>query len=215
VPLTARALFAFGVLITSAALAYPGGTWRDRSSPGFSFWNNFWCDLLSTRALDGRSNLLGAGLSRAAFVCFALALFQFWPLVAVRANPARPSRAAQTLGRVGAASLLVVALVPAATSQLGHGVAVVSSTSAALLAVSVLLPGLVHRREHGAALLGVTTLAVSLWCLGLYVYQGCFGGAVGAQLAGLQKIATALLLAFMVHVLMRSRVGSSLTGLDC
>ena len=205
---TVRALFAFGVLITGAALAYPGGTWSERARPGFSFWQNFWCDLLSTRALDGRSNLLGASLSRAAFACFALALFQFWPLVAARANPERPSRVAQRLGRVGALSLLAVAVVPAATSQLGHGIAVVGSTVAALLAVSVLLPGLVRRREHGAALLGVATLAVSVLCLAQYVYQGCFGGDVGAWLAGLQKIATALLLAFMVQVLMRARVAA-------
>lgn len=207
-PATLRALLAFGVLITSSALAYPGGTWRERSRPGFSFWHNFWCDLLSTRALDGQPNLLGAGLSRAAFVCFALALFQFWPLVAARAEPARPSPSARLIGRFGAASLLAVALVPAATSQLLHGIAVVTSAGASLVAVSVLLPGLLRRRERAAALLAVATLAVSLLCLGQYVYQGCLGGGGGAWLAGMQKIATALLLAFMVQVSMRARVDS-------
>jgi hypothetical protein len=200
-----RALFAFGVLVSAAAAVYPGGTWLRRRSPGFSFWNNFWCDLLSTRALNGQDNLLGASLARAAFGCFALALFQFWPLVALRANPERPHTVARGIGRLGASCLLAVAVVPAATSQLVHGIAVVLSAGASLAAVCLLLPGLVRRREYTAAWLATATLAVFVVCLGQYVSQGVWGGGGGAWLAGAQKIATALLLAFMVHVLMREQ----------
>lgn len=203
VRLIVRALLAFGVLVSTAAAMYPGGTWQTRSSAGFSFWNNFWCDLLSTRALNGHTNLPGAVLARAAFASFALALFRFWPLVAVRANPESPHAVARGAGRFGALSLLAVALVPAATSQLIHGVAVVVSAGASLAAVSMLLPGLVRRGEHKAAWLAVATLVVFVLCLADYVSRGALGGA--AWLAGAQKIATALLLAFMVHVLMRER----------
>lgn len=203
--LIVRALFVFGLLVSTAAGLYPGGTWQRRSSVGFSFWHNFWCDLLSTRALNGQSNLFGAVLARAAFVSFALALFRFWPLVAARANPERPHALARGAGRFGAVSLLAVAVVPAATSQLIHGVAVVVSAGASLAAVSMLLPGLVRRGERKAAWLAAATLVVFVVCLLDYVLLGALGGA--AWLAGAQKIATALLLAFMVHVLMRERAG--------
>ncbi|MEY4508397.1 MAG: hypothetical protein RLZZ450_519 [Pseudomonadota bacterium] len=203
VRLIVNALVTFGVLVSTAAAVYPGGTWQQRASLGFSFWNNFWCDLLSTRALNGQTNLLGASLARVAFACFALALFQFWPLVAAHANPERPHATARGAGRFGAVSLLAVAVVPAATSQLVHGVAVVVSAGASLAAVSMLLPGLLRQGEHKAVWLATSTLVVFVVCLLDYVSRGALGGA--AWLAGAQKIATALLLAFMVHVLMRER----------
>jgi hypothetical protein len=200
-------LAAFGVLVSTSAALYPGGTWQRRGSVGFSFWHNFWCDLLSTRALNGQSNLLGAVLARAAFACFAFALFWFWPLVATRANPERPHAMARSLGRFGALSLLAVALVPAATSQLINGVAVVVSACASLAAVCTLLPGLSRRREHTAVGLAAATLVVFVVCLVDYVSRGALGGA--AWLAGAQKIATTLLLAFMVHVLIRERASAA------
>jgi len=214
-----RALFAFGVLITSSALAYPGGTWTHRSSPGFSFWHNFWCDLLSTRALDGRPNLLGSLLARAAFAAFALALVRFWPLAialsggaaqrdnpnAATDEPREPGRAARLTGQSGAICLLVVALVPAATSQTLHGVAVLVSAGASVAAAAMLLPGLWRNGERTAVALGTLTLMLAVVCLVQYVYQGV-GGHVAHWLAGMQKITTAGLLAFMVHLLQRARV---------
>lgn len=204
VAVVARALLAFGVLISASAWAYPGGTWRTRASPGFSFWQNFWCDLLSTRALNGQSSWLAAGLSRAAFACFALALYRFWPLAAERASPARPSPTAQKAGQLGALCLLAVAVVPAASSQLLHAVAVLLATGSSLFGVSLLLRALLRQGEPVAALLGLATLLVSGLCLALYVVQG-LGYADVDALAGLQKLATAPLLAFMVQLLLRSR----------
>ena len=199
----ARSLLAFGVLITASALSYPGGTWRSRASPGFSFWQNFWCDLLSTEALNGQPSWLAAGLSRAAFACFALALYRFWPLAAERASPALPSPVAQRAGKLGAACLLAVALVPAASSQLLHALAVLLSTGGSLFGVSLLLRGLLRQRERMAALLGLATLLISGLCLALYVFQGVAGTDV-RSLAGLQKIATAALLAFMAQLSLRA-----------
>lgn len=200
-----HALLGFGVLITSAAVAYPGGTWRDPARPGFSFWHNFWCDLLSSPAINGEPNWLGAILARLAFALFAYALFRFWPLAAQRAGVtgAGESTGAR-LGRFGAFALLAVALVPSATSEIAHGVAVVVSASASLVALGTLLPGLFRRGERSAAMLGVSTLLVALVCLIQYVYQGAFAASGDpGWLAGMQKVTTALLLAFMVRLLIR------------
>ncbi|HEX6240542.1 MAG TPA: hypothetical protein VFZ61_06595, partial [Polyangiales bacterium] len=77
------ALFvAFLLVLWAAAWRYPGGTWFDPSSEGFSFWGNFWCDLLHERAFNRTANGTSMWLARAAFWLFAAALVRFWPLAA-------------------------------------------------------------------------------------------------------------------------------------
>jgi len=192
---------AFGVLLTSAAVAYPGGTWHEPGRVGFSFWNNFWCDLLSSRALNGEANALGAALARAAFALFAYALHRFWPLAVARAHASGAALHATPIGRFGAGCLLAVALVPAASSQVVHGVAVVVSAGTSLVAIGLLLRGLQRSGQVGALQLGSATILVALLCLGQYVHQGCCGGRDASWLAGMQKITTIFLLAFMVRLL--------------
>jgi len=60
-----RARWAAGfatVLTGIAMLVYPGGTALDPSSRGYSFFQNFFSDLGSTVAYDGRPNSLGSSL---------------------------------------------------------------------------------------------------------------------------------------------------------
>ncbi|MET0342315.1 MAG: hypothetical protein ABW252_15030 [Polyangiales bacterium] len=198
----------FGVAITASALSYPGGSYRARGSAGYSFWHNFWCDLLSTRALNGDDNLLGSVLSRLAFVAFALALAHFWPRAAALSGPSGASKLAHRLGLFGAAALLVVAVVPAATSQLVHGLAVVVSAGCSIAGVMLLIRSLVRRGEAGAAALGGAVALTTLVCLAQYVYQG-FTNDEATWLAGMQKITTAFLLAFMVQLTARHRTRAS------
>jgi hypothetical protein len=202
-------LFAFGALLSAAALAYPGGTWEEPAREGFSFWHNFWCDLLHIEAVNGQSNVLGSGLARLAFLCFAFALYRFWPLAAACAGPQRALQSAQRLGRFGALTLLAVALIPSAISELVHAIAVVTSAGASLTAVGMLLRPLIRRGERVTAALAAVTVAVALLCLTQYVYQGCGGGESASWLAGMQKITTFGLLALMVRVLVRTHATDS------
>lgn len=39
-----------------AAREYPGGSWNLPQKNGFSFWNNYLCDLLDTKAINGELN---------------------------------------------------------------------------------------------------------------------------------------------------------------
>jgi len=201
-------LLFFGLLITASALSYPGGSWQSQGTSGYSFWHNFWCDLLSTRALNGDTNLLGSVLSRLAFVCFAVALQRFWPLAITLAGPSGAASLAQRLGTFGAASLLVVAVVPAASSQIVHGVAVLISAGCSMTGVALLLRGLLRQHEHGAASLGGAVAMTTLVCLVQYVYQG-FSDHEATWLAGMQKITTAFLLAFMLQLASRHRLRSA------
>jgi hypothetical protein len=196
------ALLAFSALISAAALAYPGGTWTEPTREGFSFWHNFWCDLLSTTAIDGRPNVAGALLARLAFVCFAFALYRFWPVAAVHAPRRAPT--VRRAGRLGALALLAVAVVPSSTSELLHGIAVVSSAGAQVIAVALLIAPLLARRERASALLALATLSIALLCLAQYVRQGCFETGAAPWLAGMQKVTTLFLLGFMGRVLLRA-----------
>lgn len=53
-PLMGMGLFV--VLYIIAALNYPGGSWAFTDQNGFSFWNNYLCDLLDDYAVNGTLN---------------------------------------------------------------------------------------------------------------------------------------------------------------
>ena len=46
----------FVVLYVLAAINYPGGSWMVLDQEGFSFWNNYLCDLLDLYAINGDLN---------------------------------------------------------------------------------------------------------------------------------------------------------------
>lgn len=54
IPNIGMGLFIFFYVI--AALKYPGGSWNLPNTNGFSFWNNYLCDLLDTNAINGELN---------------------------------------------------------------------------------------------------------------------------------------------------------------
>jgi hypothetical protein len=48
--------FLFVVLYIIATLCYPGGSQVDKNSIGFSWTNNYWCNLLNQNAINGQPN---------------------------------------------------------------------------------------------------------------------------------------------------------------
>jgi hypothetical protein len=46
----------FVVLYLVASSLYPGGSQVDKGSIGFSWTNNYWCNLLSGNAINGQPN---------------------------------------------------------------------------------------------------------------------------------------------------------------
>jgi hypothetical protein len=73
----------FGVLIFVllyffATLFYPGGSQVDKNSIGFSWTNNYWCNLLSENAINGQPNPAKPIALTGMFVlCLTLSLFWF------------------------------------------------------------------------------------------------------------------------------------------
>ena len=67
----------FVVFYVIAAMHYPGGSYVAPSHPGFSFKNNYLCDLLDEQAINGASNSAHT-YARIALAMLCLSLFIFW-----------------------------------------------------------------------------------------------------------------------------------------
>jgi hypothetical membrane protein len=104
------------VLIAAAMLRYPGGTWRNRSTPGYSFFENSLSDLGATVAWSGKPNTgspllfaAGFGLAALAGAGCLVALVQLYS-----ASPASRwlSRGAGAFGVVSSAGVIAAAFTP-------------------------------------------------------------------------------------------------------
>jgi len=68
----------FVVLYFVATLLYPGGSQVDKKSIGFSWTNNYWCNLLNENAINGQHNPAKPIAMTGMFVlCLTLAFFWF------------------------------------------------------------------------------------------------------------------------------------------
>jgi hypothetical protein len=62
-----------------AALLYPGGSGADKTAIGYSWTNNYWCNLLSEKAINGQTNTARPVAVTAMFM-LSLSLSTFWIL---------------------------------------------------------------------------------------------------------------------------------------
>lgn len=103
-----RLALAGAVALTAAAIArYPGGTFLDESSRGYSFAHNFLSDLGGSVAFNYQRNLVGAILFGLAMVLGVFALGACI-IASVRVLSAAPS--ARPFARLAAAAALLVCL---------------------------------------------------------------------------------------------------------
>ena len=71
-------ILVFVILYIVAALLYPGGSQADKNSIGFSWVNNYWCNLLNEKAINNQYNSAKPFAVAAMLVlCFTLSLFWF------------------------------------------------------------------------------------------------------------------------------------------
>jgi hypothetical protein len=81
----------FTMLYIVATLLYPGGSQADKNADGFSWINNYWCNLLNETAINGQANTARPYAITAMFVlCATLAVF--WFLFARHANFSKSAR---------------------------------------------------------------------------------------------------------------------------
>ncbi len=68
----------FVVLYVVATFLYPGGSQIDRNAVGFSWTNNYWCNLLNDNAINGQPNAAKPIALTGLFVlCLTLSIFWF------------------------------------------------------------------------------------------------------------------------------------------
>ena len=67
----------FVVLYGVATLLYPGGSQVDKNSIGFSWTNNYWCNLLNETAINGQPNS-SRSIALAGMLVLCLTLSFFW-----------------------------------------------------------------------------------------------------------------------------------------
>jgi len=69
----------FIILYVIAALLYPGGSGADKTASGYSWTDNYWCNLLSEKAINGQSNAARPVAVTAMFI-LGLSFSTFWIL---------------------------------------------------------------------------------------------------------------------------------------
>lgn len=67
----------FILLYIIAALVYPGGSWSILNQHGYSFWNNYLCDLIDYYAVNGELNS-ARYIARSALVILCVGLIILW-----------------------------------------------------------------------------------------------------------------------------------------
>lgn len=71
--------FLFIVLYIIAAFLYPGGSGTDKAAIGYSWTDNYWCNLLGEKAINGQTNAARPVAVTAMFI-LCLSLSTFWIL---------------------------------------------------------------------------------------------------------------------------------------
>lgn len=81
----------FIILYIIAAFLYPGGSQGDKQAQGFCWLNNYWCNLLNEKAINGTVNpARPVALTGMLVLCTTLSLFWFnFPRFAQFKNPAK------------------------------------------------------------------------------------------------------------------------------
>ncbi len=81
----------FIALYITATLLYPGGSQVDAQSPGFSWMNNYWCNLLNEYAVNGQYNP-AKPVAIAGMLTLCITLAVFWYLFPLYIKAAKASR---------------------------------------------------------------------------------------------------------------------------
>jgi hypothetical protein len=201
--LTWTALVVFVLAMTLAMALYPGGSWTERESIGFSFWRNFWCDLVRSQAINGADNSLSRGASSLGFAALSLSLWGYWRVATwPLAQPRRSSLL--VLGRAATVGLFATALLPSDAHPVVHGVVALSSGVLGMLAAAlcVLTLRVGESRWSARRCLGWAALLLAAGNAALYIYVAYADGPETLAQPTVQKLATLALLAWMVSTLL-------------
>jgi len=201
-----------------AAALYPGGTWVQRTSSGHSFFGNYLCDLMQTRALNGRAAGVGAWVARSGALAMFAAVASFF--IQVARLEARPSLRSRLVLGAGLSSCALGAAVPMVTSdqlRAAHVALVVAAFVPALVATIAAAQICLRSPATGRWIKAAALLTLSAGAIDGILYAFAYGAhglemplprglrrAINDLLPLLQRIATLGLLAWVIAVSWRT-----------
>jgi hypothetical protein len=204
--LSIAALALFVVTLLAAASMYPGGSWRQRTpGRGFSWLENFWCDLLREPAHGGEPNARSVWLTTLAFALLALSLAAFWLEVSALLTERR-ARFVRVGGTISSVATACVALVPSDRFPLLHAPVVLTAGGLGF-ACGCLCAAWALKRPREVPLFWAFSLVLVLAAaanLALYVGVAYFDARDTIVLPAVQKVATVALVGWIISGLFAS-----------
>jgi hypothetical protein len=187
----------FLVLYIIAALSYPGGSQADKNSVGFSWLNNYWCNLLAENAINGQPN--GArpiAISGMFVLCLSLSLF--WWLLPAYINTGKWGTVIIKVCGVGAMATAFFLF-----TGIHHDLIVNLASSFGVVASFVTMLTLYRKSWHRLFAFGLLNMALVVVNNYLYHAEGMI-----VYLPLVQKISFATFLAWICAISIRSYTGS-------
>jgi hypothetical protein len=160
IPIFGSAIFL--LLYISATFYYPGGSQVDQHSIGFSWMNNYWCNLLNETAINGQPNP-AKPIAMTGMLVLCLTLAYFWFLFPRKLNLNKSWKWAIQFS--GAASMLIAFFL---FTDINHDLVINLASSVGLIATIGTFVGLYHTKWWGLFVFGLFNIL--LVCLNNYVY---------------------------------------------
>jgi uncharacterized membrane protein len=151
----------FIALYLTAAFLYPGGTFHDKSSKGFSWQDNYWCELMAPQAQNGKANT-ARPVAITAMGILALGLCFFWYTTALLFKKGSAGYYLIRYAGITSAIVWVFFLTGA------HDTVVNLSGFFGVLAIITILTGLYKRKWNTLFAIGIICLI--LCCINNYIY---------------------------------------------
>ena len=179
----------FIVLYFIATLYYPGGSQVDKNSIGFSWINNYWCNLLNQNAMNGQHNP-AKPIAMTAMFTLCLSLSIFWVIFPIQIKTGKIAK--RIIQISGILSMLVAFFL---FTNIDHDLITDVASSLGLIATIGTFIGLYKTKWFGLFVFGL--LNILLVGLNNYVY---FTKGLIVYLPLIQKISFATFLIWICCV---------------
>ncbi|MEI6412413.1 MAG: hypothetical protein WCR52_23680 [Bacteroidota bacterium] len=152
----------FLALYGLAASLYPGGSKMDKTTPGFDWVHNYWCDLLNDFAHNGASNP-AKPVAIAAMLVLATGLGILWYDLPDYLQSSRTNARLMRFSGIGSMSVAVFLFTP------WHNAVV--NVAGLLMAGAFLVTFYELRRAGHTGLVAGGVFCLLLWCGTYFIYQ--------------------------------------------
>lgn len=189
----------FLVLYATAIVLYPGGTWFDRSAPGYDLLRNFVCDLTQPIALNGQANP-GSFFGKASMLAFDAGLsLNFLGALRLGTPTPRMARVVRVLAALSFVGIAAVPLLPSLVFGSLHTIAVLGGAIAGLFAGGFSVAVLRRSPYRRVANLGIVMFATAFLDAAIYAWS-IGAGTTPLALPVIQRLALVLILAWLASV---------------